>query len=368
MWPKNDLVLRALRRQPVDRTPLWMMRQAGRYLPEYRQLRAQAGSFMGLCQNPALACEVTLQPLRRFDLDAAILFSDILTIPDALGMGLAFEEGKGPYFKYALRDEKAIKTLPPLDLCQLDYVYQAIRLIKQELSNQLPLLGFTGSPFTLSAYMIEGKSVPGFPTIMRMINDNPTLFTHLLERLSHAVADHLAAQIDAGADAVMIFDTWGGLLQTPAYHHFSLIHTQTAITKLRSSEPYRKKPVPIILFTRGGQAWLEAMANIGCDALGVDWELSLKEARARVGHQVALQGNLDPAILLQSPANIRQAVEAVLADYGQGEGHIFNLGHGITPDVPPEHVQVLVEAVKEESRPYHGSSDLNSSYESGVAS
>lgn len=337
--------------EPVDRTPLWIMRQAGRYLPEYRATREKAGSFMTLCKTPELACEVTLQPLRRYDLDASIIFSDILTIPDAMGLGLSFVESKGPQFERYLRSEHDIKALAPADLNRLTYVYDAIRLVTHELAGKLPLIGFCGSPWTLAAYMVDGESKSGFQKALGLMQENPRCLHHLLEMLATSVAAHLNAQIEAGASAVMLFDTWGGLLSTSQYHEFSLRYLKLIIDELKRANAHRK--LPIILFTKGGGAWLPDMADTGCDMLGLDWETPLDKARALVGHKVALQGNMNPACLLSSPDNIRKEAAAILASYGQGSGHVFNLGHGITPDVPPEHVQVLVEAVKEFSQGYH---------------
>lgn len=348
---KNDRFLRALNREPVDVTPIWVMRQAGRYLPEYRATRAQAGSFMGLCQNPELACEVTLQPLRRYALDASIIFSDILTIPDAMGLGLHFVEGEGPQFAKPLRHESDILQLTVPDLGKLAYVYDAIRLVTHELDGKVPLIGFCGSPWTLAAYMVEGRSKNGFPHLIKMMQEAPFLLHHLLDILAQSVTAHLNAQIEAGAQVVMLFDTWGGMLDTPNYEEFSLYYVKQVMAGL--VRHYNNRKVPSILFTKGGSRWLKQMAAAGSDALGVDWEISLAEARSQVGHQVALQGNLNPAVLLQSPDEIRRAVAETLASFGKGEGHVFNLGHGITPDVPPEHMSVLVEAVHELSQPYH---------------
>lgn len=347
---KNDRFLRALARQPVDMTPIWIMRQAGRYLPEYRATRAQAGSFMQLCKTPELACEVTLQPLRRYDLDAAIIFSDILTIPDAMGLGLHFIEGEGPQFSSPVQDEQSIKRLSVPDPEQLDYVYEAIRLVQRSLDHRLPLIGFSGSPWTLAAYMIEGKAKHGFNLALAMLEQNPTLLHKLLETLSQSVALHLNMQIEAGVQAVMIFDTWGGLLNTAQYEAFSLFYLQKIILQL--SHQYHKE-TPVILFTKGGALWLEQLSLTGAAALGVDWETDLHRARALVGERVALQGNLDPACLLTSASEIEAGVAQTLSAFGKGEGHIFNLGHGITPDVPVEHVQALVEAVHRLSQPYH---------------
>ncbi len=345
----NSLFLRALKRQPVERTPLWIMRQAGRYLPEYRKTRELAGDFLNVCKNPELACEVTLQPLRRYNLDAAILFSDILTIPDAMGLGLYFSEGSGPGFNHPLRDVNAIERLPVSDMSLLAYVMDAARLIRQEMPKDLPLIGFSGSPWTLACYMVEGKSSRDFKKILGLIYSEEQAAHLLLEKLAESVVLYLCEQIAAGVNAVMVFDTWGGILTPENYQNFSLNYMHTIVNKVKAKYP----AIPVILFTKGGGQWLELMAATGCDALGIDWTCDLQLARQRVGGQVALQGNLDPAVLLSSPAVIYKQVERVLSSYGHGTGHIFNLGHGITPDVPPENVAVLVEAVCELSSQYH---------------
>lgn len=349
---KNDRLLKAIWREPIDRTPIWIMRQAGRYLPEYRAVRKRAGSFMALCKTPELACEVTLQPLRRFPLDAAIIFSDILTIPDAMGLGLQFFQGEGPVLTSPIRCAADVKRLsvPDPDL-NLHYVLEAIRLTQHELAGQVPLIGFCGSPWTLAVYMVQGKSEPHFPVIQAMRQEEPSLLHHLLGILAKSVSEHLNAQIKAGVQVVMLFDTWGGLLDKANYIEFSLCYVKQVISLLQRD--YNNSKIPVILFTKGGKQWLPEMANSGCDMVGVDWEISLKEARASVGDKVALQGNMDPACLLLTPEKIREEVGVVLASYGQGEGHVFNLGHGITPDVPPENVSVLVAAVHELSRVYH---------------
>ncbi|HEX4044361.1 MAG TPA: uroporphyrinogen decarboxylase [Gammaproteobacteria bacterium] len=344
-------LLKTIRHEPVDRTPIWIMRQAGRYLPEYRATRAKAGSFINLCKTPELACEVTLQPLIRYPLDAAIIFSDILTIPDAMGLGLSMQEGQGPVFAHPVRDDRTIARLTVPDPAQLNYVYAAIRLVRQELAGKVPLIGFCGSPWTLAAYMVEGKSQPGFPIIQKMRQDQPALLHQLLKVLAQAVTAHLLEQIRAGAEVVMLFDTWGGMLAGEDYMLCSLPYLQQIITDLKTHA--ETAAVPVILFTKGGHGWLEEIAMTGCDMVGVDWEISLAAARARIGQRTALQGNLHPACLLTTPATIRAEVAQVLASYGQGSGHVFNLGHGITPDVPPDHVTVLVEAVHELSQPYH---------------
>lgn len=349
---KNDRFLRALLRQPVDATPVWMMRQAGRYLPEYRATRARAGSFMDLCTNPELACEVTLQPLERFPLDAAILFSDILTIPDAMGLGLYFSEGEGPRFKKPVRTAQDIAALGVPDPEQeLRYVMDAVRLIRHELHGRVPLIGFSGSPWTLATYMVEGASSKEYSHIKGMMFDQPALLHKLLDTTARSVISYLNAQIAAGAQAVMVFDTWGGVLTPRDYREFSLRYMQQIVDGLCRENDGRR--VPVILFTKGGGNWLEIMADTGCDALGVDWTLDLGEARARVGNRVALQGNMDPCALYASPQRIRAEVATVLANYGYGSGHVFNLGHGIHQHVNPEHVRVFIEAVHELSQQYH---------------
>jgi len=349
---QNDRFLRALLREPVDVTPVWMMRQAGRYLPEYLQVRKQAGSFMNLCTNPELACEVTMQPLERFPLDAAILFSDILTIPDAMGLGLYFEEGEGPRFERPLRtaaDVQALGVPDPED--NLRYVMDAVRLIRSTLANRVPLIGFSGSPWTLATYMVEGSSTKTFSHVKGMLFSEPRLLHQLLETVAASVTSYLNAQIAAGAQAVMIFDTWGGVLTPGDYRDFSLQYMQRIIAGLTREADGRK--VPVILFTKGGGAWLEAMADTGCDALGLDWTTDIGEARQRVGDRVALQGNLDPAVLYATPGVIREKAGQVLKQFGAGNGHVFNLGHGITPDVKPENAAALISAVHELSTPFH---------------
>jgi len=333
-----------------------MMRQAGRYLPEYRATRARAGSFMDLCKNPELACEVTLQPLERFPLDAAILFSDILTVPDAMGIGLYFEEGEGPRFERPVRDAAAIDALPLPDPEQsLRYVMDAVRVIRRELAGRVPLIGFSGSPWTLATYMIEGGSTKNFAHSKGMLFDQPTLMHRLLEKVADSVASYLNAQVAAGAQALMIFDTWGGVLTPRAYQEFSLAYMTLVIAQLTRQAEGRQ--VPVILFTKGGSQWLELMADSGADALGLDWTIELAEARARVGGRVALQGNLDPCVLYGSPEVIREEVARVLESYGPGHGHVFNLGHGIHPDVKPEHAGAMVAAVHELSPQYHPGSE-----------
>ncbi len=349
---QNDRFLRALLREPVDVTPVWMMRQAGRYLPEYLRVRKQAGSFMNLCTNPELACEVTLQPLERFPLDAAILFSDILTIPDAMGLGLYFAEGEGPRFEKPLRtkiDIDALGVPDPED--SLRYVMDAVRLIRRTLDNRVPLIGFSGSPWTLATYMVEGSSTKTFSRVKGMLYSEAQLMHQLLDTVAESVTCYLNAQIAAGAQAVMIFDTWGGVLTPEDYRTFSLHYMQRIVEGLTREAEGRR--VPAILFTKGGGAWLEAMADTGCDALGLDWTTDIGDARRRVGDRVALQGNLDPAVLYANPEVIRNKAGHVLERFGAGSGHVFNLGHGITPDVDPEHAAALIEAVHELSVQFH---------------
>lgn len=350
---KNDRFLRALERKPVDVTPVWMMRQAGRYLPEYRACRAEAGSFMDLCTNPERACEVTLQPLRRFPLDAAILFSDILTIPDAMGLGLYFEEGEGPRFRRPLRTAADIESLPEISAASdLQYVMDAVSTIRRELNGDVPLIGFSGSPWTLATYMVEGASSKDFRLVKSMAFDQPEVMHLLLEKLAIAVTDYLNAQIAAGAQAVQIFDTWGGALGDRAYPEFSLAYMKTIVDGLTREREGRR--VPVILFTKNGGQWLETMADSGADCLGLDWTTNIGQARARVGNRVSLQGNMDPTMLYASTERIRAEVATILETFGAGEGHVFNLGHGITPGVDPEHARVFIESVHELSARYHG--------------
>lgn len=351
---QNDRLLRALSRQPVDRTPVWLMRQAGRYLPEYRATRARAGCFMALCRTPELACEVTLQPLARFPLDAAILFSDILTVPDAMGLGLSFSEGEGPQFARPLRSPADINRLgAPDPEIELRYVMDAVRLIRRELAGQLPLIGFAGSPWTLATYMVEGGSSKDHARIKALLYERPDALHRLLEVTAQAVIAYLNAQVAAGAQALMVFDTWGGVLTPRAYREFSLAYLARIVAGLRRVADDR--PIPVILFTKGGGAWLEDLAATGCDAVGVDWTLDLSEARRRVGDRTAVQGNLDPAVLHASPGRIRQEVARTLADFGPGPGHVFNLGHGIQPSVAPDAVLALCAAVRDLSPSYHAS-------------
>jgi len=349
---KNDIFIKTLLKQPVDRTPIWMMRQAGRYLPEYREIRAKAGSFLDLCTNPELACEVTLQPLERFDFDAAILFSDILTIPDAMGLGLYFSEGEGPKFKNPVRTAADVNKLPITDPgAELKYVTDAVSLIRKNLQGRVPLIGFSGSPWTLATYMVEGSSSKSFQKVKGMMYESPDLMHQMLEKLALSVAAYLNAQIEAGAQAVMVFDTWGGMLTTEDYNEFSLNYAKQVRSLLKTTVDGQE--VPTIFFTKGGGMWLEDMAGAGYTGLGLDWQTDLAKARALVGDKVALQGNMDPISLYAEPERIRQQVKTILQKYGQGSGHVFNLGHGILPDVNPEHVKAMVDAVHEFSPQYH---------------
>lgn len=350
--PKNDIFIRALLRQPVPYTPVWIMRQAGRYLPEYNATRKRAGSFLGLAKNPDFATEVTLQPLARFDLDAAILFSDILTVPDAMGLGLHFAEGEGPKFERPLRDETAIRGLRVPDPGEsLGYVLDAVRQIRGALDNRVPLIGFSGSPYTLACYMVEGGGSDDFRNIKGMLYARPELLHHILDINARAVIDYLNAQIEAGAQAVMVFDTWGGALSDAAYREFSLEYLRRVIGGLHRE--WNGEAVPSIVFTKGGGLWLEDIAAIGCNAVGLDWTVNIGAARRRIGDRTALQGNLDPAVLFSNPATILTEAGKVLRDFGHGSGHVFNLGHGISQFTPPDHVGVLVDAVHELSRAYH---------------
>jgi uroporphyrinogen decarboxylase len=344
---KNDLLIRALQRQPVERTPVWMMRQAGRYLPEYRKVREQAGDFLSLCMNPELACEVTMQPLDRYRFDAAILFSDILTIPHAMGLGLHFVEGEGPKFHHPIKTASDIEALPIPDPEQeLGYVCDAVRLIHKTLDGRVPLIGFSGSPWTLACYMVEGGSSKDFRKVKGLLYEQPQLMQQLLSKLTTAVTAYLNAQIAAGVEVVMVFDTWGGVLSAEDYQTFSLNYTAQIAQEL-------SQDVPSVLFTKGGGQWLESMADSGFDGLGLDWTTSIASARARVGDRVALQGNMDPMALYAPPAVIQQRVQHVLQEFGTGNGHVFNLGHGILPDINPQHVEAMVEAVHTFSPQYH---------------
>ncbi|HEY9379659.1 MAG TPA: uroporphyrinogen decarboxylase [Burkholderiales bacterium] len=349
MTLQNDVFLRALLREPTPYTPIWLMRQAGRYLPEYRATRQRAGDFLTLCKTPELATEVTLQPLDRFPLDAAILFSDILTIPDAMGLGLYFVEGEGPKFKRPLRDEAAIKALgAPDPTGELRYVMDAVRSIRTALNGRVPLIGFSGSPFTLACYMVEGGGSDDFRHIKGLLYRRPDLLHHILDVTAQAVTDYLNAQIEAGAQAVMIFDTWGGTLTPHAYREFSLAYITRIVAGLKREAEGRR--VPSIVFTKGGGLWLEDIADCGADAVGVDWTIPLGEARQRVGNRVALQGNLDPSALLGDADAVRREARQVLDSYGDGPGHVFNLGHGISQYADPDNVIALVDTVHTLSR------------------
>ena len=343
---KNDRFLRALLKQAVDTTPIWIMRQAGRYLPEYRAVRAKAGGFMDLCENADLACEVTMQPLERYDLDAAILFSDILTIPDAMGLGLYFAEGEGPKFERPLKtlaDVQKLAVPDPED--ELRYVMNAVRTIRKELNGRVPLIGFSGSPWTLATYMVEGGTTKDFGKVKGMMFSDPKAMHLLLDTLAQSVTSYLNAQIAAGAQAVMVFDTWGGVLSDEKYQEFSLNYMQQIVSGLTREADGRQ--VPVTLFTKGGGRWLEKMADTGCDALGLDWTQDIGQARQRVGDKVALQGNMDPSVLYASPEVIKSEAKKVISGFGKGPGHVFNLGHGIHQHIDPEKVTVLVDAVHE---------------------
>ena len=342
---QNDTFLRALARQPTPYTPVWLMRQAGRYLPEYTATRQRAGSFLALAHSPDLATEVTLQPLQRYALDAAILFSDILTVPDAMGLGLYFADGEGPRFRHPLRDEAAIAALAVPDMAKLRYVFDAVAQIRGALAGSVPLIGFSGSPFTLACYMIEGQGSDSFAMAKKLLYSRPDLMHHLLDVTASAVTSYLNEQIRAGAQAVMVFDTWGGLLSDAAYKTFSLAYMARIMSGLIREHDGRT--VPRIVFTKGGGQWLESIAGCGCDAVGLDWTTDIGAARERVGHQVALQGNFDPAILMSTPAAITAEAARIVAAYGPHPGHVFNLGHGIWQQTPPEHVRILVDKVRE---------------------
>jgi uroporphyrinogen decarboxylase len=352
---QNDTFLRACLRQPTEYTPLWLMRQAGRYLPEYKATRAKAGSFMGLATNPQYATDVTLQPLDRFPLDAAILFSDILTVPDAMGLGLSFAEGEGPRFARPLRDEAAVNALEVPDLDKLRYVFDAVTSIRKALNGRVPLIGFSGSPWTLACYMVEGAGSDDYRLVKSMLYGRPDLMHRILAINAQAVAGYLNAQIDAGAQAVMVFDSWGGVLADGAFQAFSLAYTAQVVRALKREHEGRR--VPVIVFTKGGGPWLEQIAGIGADVVGLDWTVNLGRARAAVGDRVALQGNLDPNVLFAQPEAVAREAVAVLDSFGPPQrpdgtwdGHVFNLGHGISQFTPPEHVSALVEAVHSHSR------------------
>ncbi|MGE5201956.1 MAG: uroporphyrinogen decarboxylase [Acidobacteriota bacterium] len=339
----NDTLLRALARQPTEYTPIWLMRQAGRYLPEYNATRAKAGSFLKLAKSPALATEVALQPLERYPLDAAILFSDILTVPDAMGLGLYFAEGEGPRFERPLRDEAAIARLAPPDpAAELGYVLDAVRETRRALAGRVPLIGFSGSPYTLACYMIEGSGSDDWHRVKELRSARPDLLHRILDVNARAVTDYLNAQVDAGAQVVMLFDTWGGSLDTAGYEEFSLAYMRKILRALR--------PVPSILFTKGGGGWLESMAASGCSAVGLDWTVDPRDARRRVGGKIALQGNLNPATLTEPDATVREEARRVLDAFGPAPGHIFNLGHGISPQARPDAVAALVDEVRAYSR------------------
>ncbi len=349
---QNDTFLRALLRQPTDYTPVWMMRQAGRYLPEYRESRKTAGSFLSLCKSPDFATEVTLQPLDRYPLlDASILFSDILTVPDAMGLGLYFEEGEGPKFERTASDEASIRALEVPDMTKLQYVFDAVSQIRKAINGRVPLIGFAGSPWTLATYMVEGKGGTDFLNTKKLMYARPELLHHILEVNAQTIIQYLNAQIASGAQAVMIFDSWGGALSHKAYIKFSLNYMQKIVAGLTKNNDGCK--VPSIVFTKGGALWLEAQAEIGADALGLDWAVDIGQARKRVGDKVALQGNLDPAILLSTPEAIEKEVVSILASYGKGHGHVFNLGHGITQWTPPENAAAMLAAVRKHSKQYH---------------
>ena len=349
---KNDTLIRALLRQPTPYTPIWLMRQAGRYLPEYNETRARAGSFLALCKNPDLATEVTLQPLARFGLDAAIVFSDILTLPDAMGLGLRFTESEGPRLERPLREEREIRNLMVPDPDQhLRYVLDTVRQARKALADAVPLIGFSGSPFTLACYMVEGGASPDFRIVKTMLYHRPALLHHILEVNCRAVTAYLNAQIESGAQAVMVFDTWGGTLGASEYHEFSLAYMQRVLEGLKRE--HRGERIPNILFTKGSGAWLEAIAASGCDAVGIDWTVDIGAARTRIGARVALQGNLDPAVLLAGPEAVHNGAATVLAAFGRGAGHVFNLGHGVSQFTPPDSIAVLVDTVHDLSRAYH---------------
>ena len=349
---KNDRYIKAALSQPVDMTPVWMMRQAGRYLPEYRELRAKAGDFMSLCTNPEWACEVTIQPLRRYDLDAAILFSDILTIPDAMGLGLYFKTGEGPAFKKPVKTEADVKDLYVPDVFdKLKYVTDAVSTIRKELNGSVPLIGFSGSPWTLATYMVEGGTTKNFGEVKGMMFERPELMHQILDVLAKSVTSYLNAQIESGAQAVMLFDTWGGVLSTQNYKEFSLNYMQQIISGLKREHDGHR--IPVTLFTKGGAGWLELMAESGADCLGLDWTIDIDQARKRVGDKVALQGNMDPCVLYSNPQRIEQEVGEILSKFGSGSGHVFNLGHGIHPTIDPENVKAYVDAVHNLSGQYH---------------
>lgn len=346
---KNDRYLKALLKQDTDTTPVWIMRQAGRYLPEYKATRKQAGNFLNLCKTPELACEVTLQPLRRFDLDAAILFSDILTIPDAMNLGLYFSEGEGPKFESPIRTQSDIDKLFVPDPSEtLRYVTDAVTLIRHELDGKVPLIGFSGSPWTLATYMIEGGSSKDYHHSKGMLYSDPKALHQVLDIIAQSVVVYLNAQIEAGAQSVMIFDTWGGVLSPEAYQEFSLRYMQQIVEQLNTQ--HEGQQIPVTLFTKGGGQWIELTAATGCDAVGLDWTISIDEARSRIGDRVALQGNLDPNVLYASPEIIQSHAKQLIKKFGNHNGHVFNLGHGIHQTINPDHLAVLVDAVHQYGR------------------
>jgi len=354
---KNDLYLRTLRGEKVERTPIWVMRQAGRYLPEYRAVRKQAGDFLTLCKTPDLACEVTMQPIDRFGLDAAILFSDILTIPDAMGLELVLEEGIGPVFNKPVRSEAQINKLSVPDAeDDLGYVMDAVRVIRQELDGRVPLIGFTGSPWTLASYMVEGSGSKEFRRIKGLMFESPQAAHTLLQVVTDSVITYLKAQVGAGAQSLMVFDTWGGMLSTANYQTFSLAYMQQIVSAIKSDQA--TKNIPIVLFTKGSGQWLEMIADTGCDGLGLDWTVDIADAKARVGDRVVLQGNMDPVVMNTGQQQVRDNAMLVLDGYGQhstqDKGHIFNLGHGIQPFAQPDNMQALVETVQGQSGKFHG--------------
>jgi len=353
---QNDNYLRALRREKTDYTPIWVMRQAGRYLPEYRATRAAAGNFLNLCKSADMACEVTMQPIERFDLDAAILFSDILTVPDAMGLGLQLEEGIGPVFERPITSLAQIDALSVPDMeDDLGYVMNAVRTIRTALNGRVPLIGFTGSPWTLATYMVEGRGTKEFAKIRGLMFESPEGMDKLLDVVTRSVIDYLKAQVAAGAQSLMVFDTWGGILSTAQYQAYSLKYMQQIVTALKSDP--NCKDIPVVLFTKGGGQWLEMIADTGCDGVGLDFTVDIEDAKARIGDRVALQGNMDPVIMNTNPQVVAEQAKKVLDGYGQhtqGNGHVFNLGHGIQPHADPEHMKLLVETVREHSRQYHG--------------
>jgi len=352
---ENDRYLRALRRETIDYTPIWVMRQAGRYLPEYRATRKAAGNFLNLCKSPDLACEVTMQPIDRFDLDAAILFSDILTVPDAMGLGLTLEEGVGPVFEKPIRSQADIdKLFVPDPEGELVYVMDAVRTIRKALNNRVPLIGFTGSPWTLATYMVEGKGTKEFAHIRGLMFSSPKGMHQVLSVVTESVIAYLKAQIAAGAQSLMVFDTWGGILSTKQYAEFSLAYMQQIVTALKNDP--ETQSIPVVLFTKGGGQWLEMIADTGCDGVGLDFTVDIADAKQRIGDRVALQGNMDPVVMNTNSEVVVEQAKKVLDSYGRhslGQGHVFNLGHGIQPHADPEHMAILVETVRKHSQQYH---------------